>query len=204
MASSSTIICNMALSGIGAKRINDFSDNTESSPEVIQCRLHYEQTRNALLRSFWWRFAGARAVLSERDDVPAVEDFGWDYWWILPNDFMAMRYPYEGDTPGRPNNYSYELQGRYMLSNRDSAEIVYTKKVEDESDFDPLFIEVFVLTLQQKFAMGIAGDVKLKESVKADLKQVLPRVRAMDAQERNSVGRYDRNTWNNARRVWRR
>ena len=60
MAISETSICNMALGRLGSKRINDFDDTDESSLPIVQCRLHYEQTRDALIRSHWWRFARGR------------------------------------------------------------------------------------------------------------------------------------------------
>ena len=88
MAESPTSICNQSLGKLGAKRINDLSDTTDTKPEAIQCRLHYEPTRDALLRSHWWRFARDRAVLSQDTNDPAFE---WDNQFILPNDFLRFR-----------------------------------------------------------------------------------------------------------------
>jgi hypothetical protein len=83
MSISDTSICNMALGRIGATRINDFSDDTESSSEAIQCRLHYETTRDAQLRSNLWRFARARETLSANVTAP---DFEYSYAYDLPAD----------------------------------------------------------------------------------------------------------------------
>ena len=57
-----TAICNMSLGRLGAKRINNVE--TDNSLQAIQCRLHYEQDRDALQRSHWWRFARARIRLA--------------------------------------------------------------------------------------------------------------------------------------------
>ena len=53
-------LCNQSLGKIGAKRF-DFGD-TSSTPSV-QCLLHFEQTRDALLRTFEWPFGKTRLRL---------------------------------------------------------------------------------------------------------------------------------------------
>ena len=70
-AYSETLICNLALARLGAKRINTIEE-TDASVQAVQCRTHYEHTRDALLRSHLWRFAIKRAELSEDTE----EDFG--------------------------------------------------------------------------------------------------------------------------------
>ena len=57
-----TAICNMSLGKLGDKRIKD-NVETENSVQAIQCRLHYEQTRDALERSHSWRFTRDRIKL---------------------------------------------------------------------------------------------------------------------------------------------
>lgn len=54
-------ICNQSLSRIGAKGKITYADQT--GIEAEKCILHYEQTRNALQRSFEWNFASARSEL---------------------------------------------------------------------------------------------------------------------------------------------
>ncbi len=58
---SETSLCNMSLGKLGALRIDNV--DTDTSLQAIQCRLHYEQTRDALIRSHWWRFASTRIKL---------------------------------------------------------------------------------------------------------------------------------------------
>ena len=65
MAISNTSICNLALADVGIKRINNFENSLESSSQAIACRLHFEPTRDALVRSHYWRFASARQSLSQ-------------------------------------------------------------------------------------------------------------------------------------------
>lgn len=58
---SETSLCNRSLGRIGANQIRNVE--TDTSVQAIQCRLHYEPTRNALQRSHKWRFARARIKL---------------------------------------------------------------------------------------------------------------------------------------------
>ena len=196
MANSNTSICNLSLSDIGSKRINDFSDATESSMQAILCRLHFEPTRDALLRSYWWPFASDRATLSQDATDP---DFEYGNQFKLPNDFLAMKSIYENRFSNE-NLRSYAIEGQRLLTNESTMEIRYIKKVTDPTKFDPLFVQVFVLQLDLKLIAGLAKtDSKLKADVKDSLKSLMPSVRAVSGQEANTIGTYELETWNNAR-----
>jgi len=54
MTTTAVSVCNLALGRIGATAIVTLADATA---EGVQCNLHYEPTRDALLRSHPWRFA---------------------------------------------------------------------------------------------------------------------------------------------------
>ena len=196
MAESNTKICNQALARIGSLRINNYEDTDESSAQAIQARLHFEPTRDALLKSFYWPFAGARAELSEDTNEP---DFEWENQFILPTDFLYLRSIYDG-SPAFNSTQSHAIEGKRFLTNDSAAKIRYTKKVTDASQFDPLFVQVLVLQLALKFAAGLAKtDPKLRADIKEDLKILMPSVRAVSRQEANLKGREDQHTWNDAR-----
>lgn len=193
MAISNTSICNLSLSDIGSKRINNFEDTSENSLEAIQCRLHFEPTRDALLRSHWWRFARARKTLSQDTVDPAFE---WDNQFILPNDFLRFRSIYE-ESGYTSKSRRHAIEGDRFLTNFSTVNMRYIKKVTDPTKFDPLFVQVFVLQLDLKLLTGLAKtDTKLKESIKADLKVLMPKVQAVDDDETDTGGRSD---WNLAR-----
>lgn len=191
-----TEICNMALGRLGAKRINDYDDASDTKPEAIQCRLHYEQTRDALIRSHWWRFARARATLSANATDP---DFEYDYAYDLPVDFLRMKKPYEADGVTELL-YTYSLEGKQLLSNETSMDIEYIKKVTDPNQFDPLFIEVLVLQLALKMVMPLTQDKVLRRELHEELygtpqqRGLMARVRVIDKEETNTTSR--KPTWN--------
>jgi len=205
-----TEIINMALGRIGAKRINDFTDTNEDNVQSVQARLHYEQTRDALLRSHWWRFARGRKALSQDAAYTAdTTTFEWTYAYGLPNDFLREWLPpYEDNSEvlGVTRN-SYSLEGKFLLSNQTTMSIRYIKKVTDVSEFDPLFVEVLVLQLALKFVMPLSQDKVLWQALYGELwgvagiKGVMSRVRVMDKQETKTLGQNDINNWNDSRIV---
>ena len=195
MALSETIICNMSLARIGTTRITNI--DTGTSPNAIQCRTHYEQTRNALTRSHWWRFASDRETLAQDATDPVGDE--WDNQFILPNDFLAMKSIYENRFSDE-NYRSYALEGQRLLTNESTMEIRYIKKVTDPTKFDPLFVEVLVLQLALKLTAGLGKtDPKLATEIKDELRLLMPSVLALDGQETNTTGQYDLGTWNDAR-----
>jgi hypothetical protein len=56
-------LCNMSLGRIGAKQITLVSCTANTRPEDVQVNLHYEHTRDMLLRSCDWNFAVKRLAL---------------------------------------------------------------------------------------------------------------------------------------------
>lgn len=194
MAISETSICNMSLARIGSKRINAL--DTDTTNEAIQCRLHYEQTRDALLRSFTWPFATARATLSEDVDEPDSE---WDNQFSLPADFLRMIADYGECATDYPNE-RWTIEGEKFLSNNSDAEIVYIKKVTDPAKFDSLFVDVLVLQLAKKLIPSLAGTANaiFKEDLERELMEKERLARRVCRQETNTSGM---SKWNLARRT---
>ena len=239
--SNKTDICNMMLGRIGSKRVTTAQITADTEVLAQHCNLHYEQTRDALVRSHRWRFAGARIKLAstwatakvyttdqyvENDDIwykcatahtssalnepPSsswttlsastyTPDFEWDYMFDLPADFLAMRPTYDdNDTIYNNTLYSYVVEGSKYYTNEATVEMRYTKQVTDVTKFDPLFIEVLVLSGALKLVLPISQDEILYRDLKEELygrKGLMSRVRAMDRQEQNTRGQDDFELW---------
>ena len=191
MAISETSIANQALARLGAERLNNI--DTDTSVAARHAREHYAQTRDALLRSHWWRFASARATLAPDSSDPSFE---YDHQYLLPNDFLAMQNMYDDDYP---TTDTYVLEGDKLLTDQDGVNITYIKKVIDPQKFDALFVEVLVLQLAVKLVMPLSQDKALRREVQDELAGVMARARVLNDQERKKVGSSDRPIWNNAR-----
>ncbi len=189
----STEICNQALGFIGAQRINDLAADT--SNEAIQCRLHFEPTRDALIRSFRWRFAAARAQLTGADTTGPLFEF--DNQFALPTNFLALRSVFGANFTANENTRTtFAIEGQKLLTNDDSVDLRYTAKITDSAKFDPLFVETLVVQLADKFVGPLGGgDAKIQDKIDRRLLVLMPRVRAMDRQETNTIGRLNRRPW---------
>lgn len=179
-------ITNQSLDRIGSK---NFTLAVQTGVEALKCITIYEQTRDALLRSFEWPFASARKTLSPEVNDP---EFEWDYRFKLPDDFLRYKSDY-----GLDDSYEvdgrFTIEGNYMLSNNDEIDLRYIKKVTDPDDFDPLFTEVLILTLAKKLIPALAGTKSptLLEDVGRDLAEVTSKARTICRQEVNVSGRSD-------------
>ena len=188
-----TAICNMSLAKLGANKTLK-NVETDTSTEARECRLHYEQTRDALERSHFWRFAAARAELVATTDP----DFEWDNAFTLPTDFLAFRSVYDNTLVDNTRR-SYAIEGLKFLTNDSTVNLRYTKQVTDVAQFDSLFVEVLVLQLALKLTSLAGATPKIRESLKDDLKLLMPSVRALDRQEARGKGRADQFTWSDVR-----
>jgi len=71
-------ICNQALSKFGSFTM-DYSDQTKN--EGVHCNRHYEQTRDALQRSYNWNFTAKRIILVsswEEDTYYTTDQYAWE------------------------------------------------------------------------------------------------------------------------------
>ena len=191
---SATEIINMALGRIGEKRINNIE--TDTTVEAQQARLQYDQTRDALLRSFAWRFASTRKVLVQDTTDPV---FGWENQFILPSEFMTLIGVFEANNlPKEFTSHSFQIEGERILLDQDECSIQFVEKITDTSKFTPLFTEVLVLMLAIKFVMPLSQDKVLRRELQEELRPLMSRARVVNKQEQNT---FVRQSWLQSRFV---
>ena len=209
MSESNTSICNMSLARIGAKRINSYEDSTDTDLAAIYCRLFYTQTVKSLMRSHLWRFARTRSILSQDTSDP---EFQWEYAYLLPSDFLRHILVYDGsDLPEGRTYVSYELEGNRLLIDESSVYLKYIKWVESPADWDVLFIETIILQLASKLVLPLSGagpeGLAIKNDIDGELygsrrygrRGIIAKVRAMDRNEAEHIGRNELKAWSEAR-----
>lgn len=189
-------ICNLTLDRIGEKAITAAQLAANTDPRAQRCNRHYEQTRDALQRSHWWRFARARSELTQNATDP---DFEWDNQFDLPDDFLRFRSIFE-ETGVTSKKRRHALEGQSLLTNLSEVSLLYIKRVTDVALFDPLYTEVLVLQFALKIVpptagVGSAGQALLSE-LKVELRPLMAQVRSIDRNETDVGGRSD---WNLAR-----
>ncbi len=187
-----TKICNQAIDLFGSTRFTLANQGTNTLG--IKSELHYDQTRDALLRSFTWSFATKRKKLYPDTSTP---DFGPDFRYKLPLDFWRLKEDASINDNTRVK-YRPVIESGYLLSNENEVNLIYIRKVTDPAEFDPLFTEVLILRLAKKLRPSIAGTKSpaLYQEIDNNLVEAERSARLVCRQETNFSGRSD---WNQAR-----
>jgi hypothetical protein len=182
-------IANMALSLIGsANRITTLDGN--GSEENRQCFLHYEPARDALLRSHAWNFAVTRVKLTTT--AAGTPPFGYANWFALPADCLRVLYVNE-------DAYEYKVEGGKVLTDSTPVDLVYVKKVTDAALFDSQFVQLLALALAVRISVKLSDNANLKESLKADFRDMIRDARTFDAQEGGTPDGLYADGWINSR-----
>jgi hypothetical protein len=172
MARSVISICNLALQKLGAKRIVSFGDATKTAH---LCEGFYGQAVDEVLRMHPWNCAICRKELATEKEAPA---FGWTYQYVLPSSPYCLRV-----LQMVPQDYEFVIEGRMLLTNEGTCQILYVKRVVDPNEFDALLVEAIVARLATKLAYSVTQSVSLEDKMCKNFKTVLSEARSVDAQE---------------------
>jgi hypothetical protein len=184
-----TEICNSALIKLGADTVLNLEDGSKGAR---LCKQQYPIARNEVLRSHYWNFAIKRSTLAQLATAP---DFGYDYYYQLPSDFLLAipPSPHEG-----LSTIIYKLENGKLASNETEINLKYVAEITDTALFDALFVEV----LAAKIAANLAYAMTQNRSVASDMYelyfQLLRQARSANAME-STPELMQANTWINSR-----
>lgn len=160
-------IVNRALTRAGALRIMDLSENTKSARAADAV---YNQVRDSCLSVANWRFAMDRQTLQ----ATTARD-GFVYAYVLPASWL--RYVYIRDqyvgVPSLGARYLQDMTPDFSIE-RDRVlltdfapplKAVGVARIEDVSQYDPLFVDFFALSL----TVEVWEDVSRKSSTKLEV-----------------------------------
>lgn len=186
-------ICNLALANLGKSNINDL---TEASTEAKACNQFYEHTRDLLLQSYPWHFAGKTAALAEiTNDKPGK----WGYAYKRPVDCLKVRWirrEYSLTDPcpqtlQQEITNPYELEGEAVYCNLSPAFLRYTWKLTDPTKFTELFVEALAWHLTVRLAMPLTRDTKVRADAYQLAIQAASSASEHDANEERSSSDHD-------------
>lgn len=186
-------ICNLALSNLGADNISALSD---AGAEARACRQFYEQTRDALLQVYPWRFAGKTQALAE---VTNTEAGKWGYAYQRPNDCLKVRWvrpQYSTDDPCAQTHQEeisnpYDVEGETVFCNLSPAFLRYTFRLIDPTKFSPLFVETLSWHLATRLAMPLTRDLKMRNDAYQLAMQTRGQAEVADANETRETSDHD-------------
>jgi hypothetical protein len=193
--SSEVEICNIALTHIKAPVIQTLNEPNESSRK---CKLMYPISRDAVLRDHDWGFARKTELLAQ-----LVETFtNWDYAYGYPTDCLQARkildptgantgtsYDIDADRLVQVGKVQFEVisnsagDNRILVTNKESAELQYTKGITDTNMFDSLFIEMLGVKLAANLAIPLTGKAPLLDAYNRLYRQMLESAKSTNANE---------------------
>ena len=170
-------ICSNALRKLGDSPIASLTEDTE---RARLCNALYEPARDPLLRSHAWNFAITRASLAQISSTPAFE---YSYQYALPTDPFCLRVlKMEFD------DYEFKIenvagQGRVLLTNEGTANIIYIARITDPKLFDSIFVDTLIAKLASEMAYPVTNSAALQKEMERVYKLKLTEARSIDSTE---------------------
>jgi len=165
-------ICNSALNQIGASNIISL---TEDSKAGRICNQRYTFIRDSVFRAHPWNCLVTRRTLSPDLDSPAFE---FDNQFTLPTDPYCLRILHLDY-----HDIIHRVEGRKILCNEDTVNLVYVGRVTDPNQYDMLLIESISAALAADLAYPLAGSTSLSQEMRAVYEEKLREARFVDATE---------------------
>jgi 2,3-bisphosphoglycerate-independent phosphoglycerate mutase len=109
--------------------------------------------------------------------------FGFAHQFPLPADCLRVLDDEESDM-GDKMSWPYSIEGRMVLTDSDTINIVYLRDVVDTTQFDPLFVDALAVKLAAKLSEFIRGSSgKTGELLEEYGRLTGPLARRVDANE---------------------
>lgn len=127
-------ICNDALA---EAQQGSISSLTENSNEARACNRSYERVVRGLLRAHPWAFAKkieALALLSDGDEPD------YQFAYQKPSDCLRIRHIFN---PAKidDDTIKFDVRGQMVVTDYEDAKLVYTRYVDDPTEFDEGFLD---------------------------------------------------------------
>ena len=163
-------ICNIALTNLGEPKVVSLTENSE---RARLCNLRYPDVRDAVLRSHPWNCAMKRAQLTRTTSTPA---FGYLYEYSLPADLLRVIGTHD-------SLVSYQIEGKYLLTDETKMYIKYVRQLSDASEIDPNLIQAIGMRLAWELAEPLTGRIELKREMWIKFIELISEARGIDASE---------------------
>jgi len=178
MSRSPTEICNVGLGMVGAQRLTNI--NTDEGTNARLCQSFYSPSVDEILCMANWSRAKHTKIIT----ADAAYDYT-DYTHKLHYKYNLPSNPYCLLVRAVNNNlYDWKPEGRAIYTNQDSCEMVYTKRITDVNEFDPLLMEAISVQIAIKLTFPLQQENRLRLELIEYLKQVvLPDAEKANASE---------------------
>jgi len=152
---------------------------------TILCNANWESARDAVLESWDWKCASARAQLTQLTATPI---YGPLFAYPLPTTPYCLKV-----REMSPRVANYQIEGRNLLTDVDSTVddifIRYTARVTDPTQLDNLVARAISLRLAVDIGYALVREKGLVERIDAEYYEALE-----EAQSKNQAGGKDHNS----------
>lgn len=176
-------LCNRALDLLGAANITSL---TENSKEARLCNGNFDDVRDAVLRSHPWNIAITRKALPSDSDTPA---FGFSFQFSLPTDPFCLRVlsfwnsNVNNEVAAYDSNVMFKIEGRKILSNEDTCNIIYIGRITDTEQYDSLLNKAISARLAAEIAYNITGSNSVASNMLTIYEARLKEAKGVDSME---------------------
>jgi hypothetical protein len=176
-------LCNRALDLLGAANITAL---TENSKEARLCNGNFDDVRDAVLRSHPWNVAITRKNLAADSATPA---FGFSFQFTLPTDPFCLRVlsfwnsNVNNEVAAYDSNVMFKIEGRKILSNEDTCNIIYIGRVTDTEQYDSLLNKAISARLAAEIAYNITGSNSVASNMLTIYEARLKEAKGVDSME---------------------
>lgn len=176
-----TDVVNIGLRRIGSTRISNLLN--DNSNEARIARDIYDEARRDLLSQHTWNFAIKRDQLTVSATTP---EFGWDYAYPLPDDFLRVISVTQTDTDEAIVPYKLEFQSgddRVILTNSNQLYLRYVFDCDDVSIYTAPFRDALSWRLARDFAAALSKSSASAELAEKMFIRTLNKAKALDGVE---------------------
>jgi hypothetical protein len=173
---------------IGADEIMSID---EASTQARKAKQIWSDTIESVQRSHPWKCCLSRASLAMMSSTPA---FGYAYQYQLPTNPYCLRV-LEMDSP----ELQFTVEGRLLLTDEETANILYIAKIEDVTQWDALLRRAVACLLASDLAYPIAQSARLADIRYTLFKEALRDARTINAQEGSPPEPDTSSSWISAR-----
>ena len=164
-------ICNIALSNLGERSINDRADENQ---RARACDNRFDDVRDLVLRSHIWNCA-----LKREGPLPSsatAPSWGYDYAYPKPAEMLRL-------IAVKENEHAFKIEGDNIVTDSSTLNILYIERVTDTSKYDSLLVQAIALRLATEIGQDLTGKTELKENLMRKYREVLSEARSADAAE---------------------
>lgn len=168
-------ICNLALAHCASSRFLDAID--DNSTEGRLCTVHYEPSRDAILREMHWPFARrfvALALVAAADAQPWATEWGFAYRY--PANCIRIRRLLTNnrrDPVPSPYELGSDASGRLIFTDLQDAVVAYTHKISDAALFSEEFTQAVAWRMAFHMSLPLTGRTDLRAQADEECRRVL-------------------------------